>query len=474
MSSRWPTGSARARVSRRDSATSWNPSAQKHRARSERAVKPSDALEHVWNIRRARRAGCRRARASWFVFAAASRAGIGGHGFRETTDGQARAVRSHGARLRRARHAGNGPAGARAGHRPHAIQHRRQSRRSRTRSRFSRARATVTSRSRTTATSSTRPSFGRSSRTRARSSRRPWTRKSSCIASRRLHAASGQRNARGRARGVEGAYCLVVIIGERFSLRATRAAGGRSRWAKLDGAIVFASEIVRARHRRRDSIARSRAGRDRRRRRVMACAPYCAFRAHGARRRCVFEYVYFARPDSRVLRRLGRPRAPRARPAARARVPRARRGSRFRRSRLVKFRRAWGSRRSRGCPTSSRSSAITTSAAPSSSRISPDATQKVKVKYNPVREVLEGKSVVMVDDSIVRGTTTRGLVALVRGRGRARCTCAIRSPPVTGPCYYGIDTPIARGAHRRQHDDRRDRRRTSASTRSATCRSTAC
>ena len=66
---------------------------------------------------------------------------------------------------------------------------------------------------------------------------------------------------------------------------------------------------------------------------------------------------------------------------------------------------------------------------------------KVKVKYNAVREVLDGKSVVMVDDSIVRGTTTRGLVALVRAAGAREVHLRVSSPPVTGPCYYGIDTP---------------------------------
>ncbi len=66
---------------------------------------------------------------------------------------------------------------------------------------------------------------------------------------------------------------------------------------------------------------------------------------------------------------------------------------------------------------------------------------KVKVKYNAVREVLEGKSVVMVDDSIVRGTTTRGLVQLVRSAGAREVHMRVSSPPITGPCYYGIDTP---------------------------------
>jgi amidophosphoribosyltransferase len=66
---------------------------------------------------------------------------------------------------------------------------------------------------------------------------------------------------------------------------------------------------------------------------------------------------------------------------------------------------------------------------------------KVKVKYNPVREILQGKSVVMVDDSIVRGTTTKGLVALVRAAGAREVHMRVSSPPITGPCWYGIDTP---------------------------------
>jgi amidophosphoribosyltransferase len=66
---------------------------------------------------------------------------------------------------------------------------------------------------------------------------------------------------------------------------------------------------------------------------------------------------------------------------------------------------------------------------------------KVKVKYNPVRELLEGKSVVMVDDSIVRGTTTRGLVSLIRAAGAREVHMRVSSAPIISPCYYGIDTP---------------------------------
>jgi len=157
-------------------------------------------------------------------------------------------------------------------------------------------------------------------------------------------------------------------------------------------------------------------------------------------RKCVFEYVYFARPDSsifggsvdRARRELGRQLA------REAPVPNA----------DLVF----------SVPDSSNSAALgyaeqsglqlelalirnhyvgRTFLQPT--QAGRDA--KVKVKYNAVREVLDGKSVVMVDDSIVRGTTTRGLVAMVRGAGAREVHLRVSSPPITGPCYYGIDTP---------------------------------
>jgi amidophosphoribosyltransferase len=66
---------------------------------------------------------------------------------------------------------------------------------------------------------------------------------------------------------------------------------------------------------------------------------------------------------------------------------------------------------------------------------------KVKIKYNAVREVLAGRRVVVVDDSIVRGTTSRGLVAMIRRAGAREVHLRVASPPIVGPCYYGIDTP---------------------------------
>jgi amidophosphoribosyltransferase len=157
-------------------------------------------------------------------------------------------------------------------------------------------------------------------------------------------------------------------------------------------------------------------------------------------KRCVFEHVYFARPDSRIFG-----------------------GS------VDRARRALGHRLAQECPApdadlvfsvpdSSNSAAIgyaEQSGLPyelalirnhyvGRTFIQPtQATRdaKVRLKYNAVREVLEGKRVVMVDDSIVRGTTTRGLVTLVRAAGALEVHMRVSSAPVTGPCYYGIDTP---------------------------------
>ena len=65
----------------------------------------------------------------------------------------------------------------------------------------------------------------------------------------------------------------------------------------------------------------------------------------------------------------------------------------------------------------------------------------VRIKLNPVREVLEGKRVILIDDSIVRGTTSRKIVDLIRSAGAAEVHLRISSPPTTHPCHYGIDTP---------------------------------
>ncbi len=65
----------------------------------------------------------------------------------------------------------------------------------------------------------------------------------------------------------------------------------------------------------------------------------------------------------------------------------------------------------------------------------------VKIKLNPVREIIEGKRVVVIDDSIVRGTTARKIIKMIRNAGAKEVHVRISSPPTSYPCYYGIDTP---------------------------------
>jgi amidophosphoribosyltransferase len=65
----------------------------------------------------------------------------------------------------------------------------------------------------------------------------------------------------------------------------------------------------------------------------------------------------------------------------------------------------------------------------------------VKLKLNPVRRMIEGRRVILVDDSIVRGTTSRKIVRLVRDAGATEVHMRISCPPTISPCYYGVDTP---------------------------------
>ena len=237
---------------------------------------------------------------------------------------------------------------------------------------------------------------------------------------------------------VEGAYSLVVTIGD--TLLAARDPRG---WrplvmGKLDDSYIFASESCAL------DIVGAETIREIERGEIVAVdgtgvrSTQAVPKKEG--RKCVFEFVYFARPDSRVFggsvdrarRQLGR-RLAREHPAPNADLVFS-------------------------VPDSSNSAALgfaEESHVPyelalirnhyvGRTFIQPTQTgrdAKVKVKYNAVREVLNGKSVVMVDDSIVRGTTTRGLVAMVRAAGAREVHMRVSSPPVTGPCYYGIDTP---------------------------------
>lgn len=82
----------------------------------------------------------------------------------------------------------------------------------------------------------------------------------------------------------------------------------------------------------------------------------------------------------------------------------------------------------------------------------------VKIKLNAIREVLKGKRVVVVDDSIVRGTTSRKIVSMIRGAGATEVHVRISSPPTIAPCYYGIDTPTRKELIASTHDAEEIRR----------------
>ena len=69
---------------------------------------------------------------------------------------------------------------------------------------------------------------------------------------------------------------------------------------------------------------------------------------------------------------------------------------------------------------------------------------EVRIKLNPIRESLRGKRVILVDDSIVRGTTSRKIIGLLREGGAREVHFRISSPPIKYPCFFGIDTPIRR------------------------------
>ena len=95
----------------------------------------------------------------------------------------------------------------------------------------------------------------------------------------------------------------------------------------------------------------------------------------------------------------------------------------------------------------------------------------IRLKLNPLRDVIEGKRLVVVDDSIVRGNTQRALVRMLREAGAAEVHVRISSPPVKWPCFYGIDFATRAELIANGLDRRRDLPLASAPTRSATSRS---
>lgn len=75
----------------------------------------------------------------------------------------------------------------------------------------------------------------------------------------------------------------------------------------------------------------------------------------------------------------------------------------------------------------------------------------VRVKLNPVRDLIDGRRVVLIDDSIVRGTTSQKIVAMIRQAGATEVHMRISCPPTIAPCYYGVDTPTREQLIAAQH-----------------------
>jgi amidophosphoribosyltransferase len=155
--------------------------------------------------------------------------------------------------------------------------------------------------------------------------------------------------------------------------------------------------------------------------------------------RCIFEHVYFARPDSRLFGdsvaqtrlRMGARLAIEAPAPADIVIPVPDSG----------LYAAMGYSRESGLPLEF---GLTRNHYVGRTFIEPKQSIRnfgVKIKLNPVRELLTGRSVVLIDDSIVRGTTSRKIVRMVREGGAAEVHLRISAPPTQWPCHYGIDTP---------------------------------
>ena len=154
---------------------------------------------------------------------------------------------------------------------------------------------------------------------------------------------------------------------------------------------------------------------------------------------CVFEHIYFARPDSLVYgrnvylvrKRMGRELAKAQPVEADMVVPVLDSGAAS----------ALGYAEAAGLPYET---GLIRNHYVQRTFIEPEQSIRhfgVRVKHNPIRELVEGKRLVVVEDSIVRGTTLTKLVTVLRNAGAREIHVRVASPPTTGACYYGIDTP---------------------------------
>jgi amidophosphoribosyltransferase len=246
---------------------------------------------------------------------------------------------------------------------------------------------------------------------------------------------------------VEGAYSLVVLTREElYAIRDPR--GFRPlALGRMDGAWVVASEtcafdLIGAEYLRDvepgEMLRISRGGQE-----------SIRFAAEKPQQHCIFEHVYFSRPDSLVFgrsvqlsrERLGRWLAREHPVEADLVVPVPDSGVPA----------AVGYALDSGIPFQM---ALIRNHYVGRTFIEPRQSIRdfgVKLKLNPVRRLLEGKRVVLVDDSIVRGTTSRKIVRMVREAGAVEVHMRISCPPTISPCFYGVDTPTREELIAAQH-----------------------
>jgi amidophosphoribosyltransferase len=236
---------------------------------------------------------------------------------------------------------------------------------------------------------------------------------------------------------VRGAYSLVFLTEDRI-IAARDPAGFRPLVVgRVNDAVVIASETCAL------DLVDARYERDVQPGEILTISARGLESVHpfppATRHNCVFEYIYFARPDSRVFGRnvyevrkeLGRQLARESGVPADIVIPVPDSG----------LPAAIGYAEEAKLPFEM---GLIRNHYVGRTFIEPSSSIRhfgVKVKLNALREVLGGKRVVVVDDSIVRGTTSRKLVHMIRQAGAREVHMRISSPPTTNPCFYGIDTP---------------------------------
>ncbi len=238
-------------------------------------------------------------------------------------------------------------------------------------------------------------------------------------------------------RQVEGAYSLAVLTEDRL-IGVRDPHGVRPLvLGDLDGAPVLASEtcalhLIGARYEREirpgEMVVLDANG-------VRSTMPFPAT----PRRACVFEQVYFSRPDSRIFgdsvyavrHALGRQLAKESPAEADVVIPVPDSGM----AAAIGYAQAAGIPYGMGLVRSHYIGRTFIEPAQSIRHFG------VKLKLAPVHEVLDGQRVVVIDDSLVRGTTSHKIIAMLRSAGAVEVHVRISSPPITHSCFYGIDTP---------------------------------